>query len=334
MIIEFFGMIALLIVFVAFLVSYLASALFLWLAAKCTRIPQFTFLRALAATLVLSLIAIGVQWTIMQMVPDVPGWPWLGWVGGIGVNVIVTAFVLGALLRTSFWRALGTWLPTVVMSIAAFALIQLVLVPCAVKAYIIPTQAMAPTLLGPHQLGLCPHCRQAATVYFNPALDRAESVRLGICGSCQQAGIATFLDEKSHEPDRIIVNKLLTPRRWDLVSYGTLEDPTVRHVKRVVGLPGEEVVIKEGSIWINGAKQEPPPEIAKLTFTSAPDGVREAGWGSPERPLRLGSDEYFVIGDFSLQSVDSRCWGALPGKNIEGVVSVVYYPFARARLIR
>jgi signal peptidase I len=107
----------------------------------------------------------------------------------------------------------------------------------------------------------------------------------------------------------------------------------VRFVQRLVGLPGEEVVIKDGGIWINGARQEPPAEIAKLVFTAGPEGVGN-GWGSPERPLRLGNDEHFVLGDFSLRSADSRIWGALPGKNIEGVVSIIYWPPSRWRLIR
>jgi hypothetical protein len=50
--------------------------------------------------------------------------------------------------------------------------------------------------------------------------------------------------------------------------------------------------------------------------------------------MRLGDGEYFVIGDFSLRSADSRTQGPIPGKNIEGVVGLIYWPPSRWRLFR
>src|SRR5206468_4260984 len=104
------------------------------------------------------------------------------------------------------------------------------------------------------------------------------------------------LSSVEHGPDRIFVNKLLAPRRWDLITYRASKDPSDVFVKRLVGLPGEQVVIKDGAVWINGVKQTPPPEIARLTFTEAPRGWSGELWGSPRRPMQLGDDEYFVLG--------------------------------------
>ena len=54
------------------------------------------------------------------------------------------------------------------------------------------------------------------------------------------------------------------------------------YVHRLVGLPGEEIIIKEGSIWINGIRAQPPAEISKINFIPAQ-------YGSAESPLRLNS---------------------------------------------
>jgi signal peptidase I len=152
-----------------------------------------------------------------------------------------------------------------------------------------------------------------------------------MCNSCQQAGKVTDLGSTVYSPDRFLVNKLLKPQRWDLVVFRSVEDPSLYYVKRLIGFPGEEVVIDEGSIWINGTKQTPPPEIARLTFTAAPESF---GLDVPKFSTRLGDGEYFVIGDFSLRSADSRTQGPIPGNNIEGVAALIYWPPSRWHLFR
>jgi signal peptidase I len=148
--------------------------------------------------------------------------------------------------------------------------------------------------------------------------------------------------------DRFLVNKLLPLRRWDLVLYRAphKKEGTVRFVKRLVGLPGEQVVIKEGAVWINGERMEAPEDIAGLEYQTQIESIGSmvpARWGTPENPAVLGPDEYFVLGDFTLRSHDCRMWHrgvgdhppyALPYDHIEGVVTLVYWPQSRWRLIR
>ena len=67
------------------------------------------------------------------------------------------------------------------------------------------------------------------------------------------------------------------------------------NVKRIIGLPGEKVIIKSGAVYINGEKLE---EIAVVTDAS------NAGLADEE--IKLGKDEYFVLGDNRINSEDSR----------------------------
>jgi signal peptidase I len=142
-----------------------------------------------------------------------------------------------------------------------------------------------------------------------------------------------------------MVCKLLRQRRWDLIVFRYPGDPTINYVKRLVGLPGEEIFIKEGSVWINGERLEPPESLPGLTYvTEFPQApIQPEIWGTPARPAKLGEDEYFVLGDFSQQSSDSRLWTtgapghpsyAVPGSYVIGVVTHIYWPPSRWRIFR
>lgn len=102
---------------------------------------------------------------------------------------------------------------------------------------------------------------------------------------------------------------------------------------RLVGLPGETVHIEDGAVWINGNRVEHPETIHGLNYVSEFPRMRVDLVGSKERPAVLGNDEYFVLGDFSPVSMDSRLWEqgaaghntfAVPQSYIRGVVTHVY----------
>jgi signal peptidase I len=122
----------------------------------------------------------------------------------------------------------------------------------AAEAYIVPTGSMAPTLLGAHRDISCSHCR------FTFALGVDEDGRAGrpICPNCAadlSQGAAT---ERSG--DRLLVHKFLydirPPRRWEVVVFQNDNEPGQAYVKRLVGLPGESVEIREGDVLVNGAR--------------------------------------------------------------------------------
>ena len=120
-------------------------------------------------------------------------------------------------------------------------------------------------------------------------------------------------------------------------------------VKRLVGLPGETVVIKDGAVWIDGRKLDPPLPLKGLNYvTEMPNPENDMPpipilAGTPDRPAVLGADEYFVLGDFSPQSLDSRLFKkgapghppyAVPESYIIGVVTHIYWPPSRWRILR
>jgi len=145
-----------------------------------------------------------------------------------------------------------------------------------------------------------------------------------------------------YRSDRFVINKVVEPRRWDLIAY---RDPLrqVRFTKRVVGLPGEEVYIDQGKVFINGQAVPVPAELQGLEFSLHQFDGRPALWGTPDSPAALGPDEFFVLDDFSIRGHDSRMWTksvnghppyALPRSCIEGVVGLIIWPETRMRTLR
>ena len=86
--------------------------------------------------------------------------------------------------------------------------------------------------------------------------------------------------------------KLLPPRRMDIVAFRRSDN--TENVKRVIGLPGEIVVIQSGHIYIDGVLLD-RPEISDIALP-----------GIAQKPVELSEDEYFLIGDNTDSSEDSR----------------------------
>ena len=116
--------------------------------------------------------------------------------------------------------------------------------------------------------------------------------------------------------ERIVVDRTAfwfrKPQRWEIVVFLCPHQPTELCVKRVAGLPGETVQIRGGLIYANG-KPQPSPIGVRYGARSG----QEFG-DSPE--YALGPNEYFVLGDNSGVSEDSRYWEppAIPANQILG----------------
>jgi signal peptidase I len=136
-----------------------------------------------------------------------------------------------------------------------------------------------------------------------------------------------------HAGDRFVVNKLLTPRRWDIVTFEAPGQPGVRYIKRIVALPGESLTIQNGAIWINGQQQTPPVDLAGVAFHA-----RRVPTYSPvieeSVPYVVPMDAVFVLGDQPDNSLDSRHFGPIPTASIVGVATWTYWPAEHWRWLR
>jgi len=135
------------------------------------------------------------------------------------------------------------------------------------------------------------------------------------------------------ENDRFLVLHHRRPTRWNVVVFnppGTT--PPAIFVERVVGLPGETIFIMDGKVVINGHSVPFPLGVGPYR---APRGWDAMALATSEHPLHLADDEYFVIGDNSTRSLDSRFFrnaalghqrGAVPAADICGVATWLFWP--------
>lgn len=131
----------------------------------------------------------------------------------------------------------------------------------------------------------------------------------------------TSMEPNLHNSQYILVNKTAywfgkTPKRGDIIVFEAPDQPQYDRIKRVVGLPGETVEVKEdGSVYIDSQLLEEP-------YLVAPDpGPFVGTWPVPE-------GEYFVMGDNRSVSYDSRRGGAVPKGNIIGRAWLVIWPIS------
>ncbi|TXT20825.1 MAG: signal peptidase I [Planctomycetota bacterium] len=238
--------------------------------------------------------------------------------------------------KTSRKQAFVAWLVLQFIAFPNWLLAEGVVKPFLVEAFSIPTNAMAPTICGEHLQEKCPKCGGTLIISSNSVkLDRD----LGICKDCLRTTEVPIQDRTLHGGDRVLVSKLLKPRRWDLIVFRYPDDPSVPYVKRLVGLPGETLSIHDGGVWMQDKELQKPTNLAGLTYVANPDRAHDDMWG----PVALAADESLVLGDFSARSKDSRLWEigapghppyAVPDSHLIGVVTHIYWPPSRWRVFR
>lgn len=115
-----------------------------------------------------------------------------------------------------------------------------------------------------------------------------------------------------------------SPRRFDVVICRYPGRGRANFIKRVAGLPGETVELREGTLYIDGARVDDP---------WINDAYRRGGRNS-FGPLTVPDGSFFVLGDHRNSSNDSRSVGALPRNMIVGRARAVLFPFRQIRRIR
>src|SRR5271169_1756479 len=113
------------------------------------------------------------------------------------------------------------------------------------------------------------------------------------------------------------------PKRQQIVIFKPPFAPDQPdYVKRVIGLPGETVDIREGAVWINGTKLV--ENYTTGPSEPAPPGLNPGGGPDIRFPYVVPDNCYFVMGDNRGNSMDSRFWGCMPRQNLIGTPVMIY----------
>jgi signal peptidase I len=136
----------------------------------------------------------------------------------------------------------------------------------------------------------------------------------------QSGSMAPTLKADAQISDGVLVDRLTlrfrAPRRYEIVFF-RLDDRTWV-LKRVMGLPGEIVEIKEGRVVVNKRPLTGPPA----------DRIRyeHAGHLGPGKQVKIDPGHYLVLGDDSSDSFDSRFWGCVAATSLAGVARAIVWP--------
>jgi len=126
--------------------------------------------------------------------------------------------------------------------------------------------------------------------------------------------------------DYLIIDRISyranTPKRGDVIVLKFPKDNDQFFIKRIVGLPGEQVKLQQGNVYITNSKNP-------SGFMLEEDYLESQGQtlGRPD-VISLGSSEYYVLGDNRTASSDSRVWGILPREDIVGKVWLRVFPIS------
>jgi len=120
--------------------------------------------------------------------------------------------------------------------------------------------------------------------------------------------------------------KLREPKRGDVIVFIYPEDKKKDFIKRLVGLPKDIIEIKSGTIYVNDEPLLDP--VFRRYYYNRGDLAKEG------EKIVVPENSFFVLGDNSGSSKDSRYWGFVPGDNILGKAIVIYWPPQRIRTIK
>ena len=129
------------------------------------------------------------------------------------------------------------------------------------------------------------------------------------------------------EGDKLFVNKYIyrfkSPQRGDIVVFKYPVDRKKDFIKRLVAFGGEEVEIRDGKIYVDGRALDDPKTFGKFYY------YNHDPYGGPREVVKVPADNYFVLGDNSANSTDSRFWGFVPKKNMLGKAIFRWWPLNR-----
>lgn len=132
--------------------------------------------------------------------------------------------------------------------------------------------------------------------------------------------------------DKLFVNKYLyrfeAPKRGDIIVFKYPVDKKKDFIKRLVAFEGEKVEIRDGKIYIDGKALDDPETFGKFYY------YNHDPFAGPGERTQVPANSYFVLGDNSANSTDSRFWGFVPKENVLGKAVYRWWPLNRMGRIK
>ncbi len=138
----------------------------------------------------------------------------------------------------------------------------------------------------------------------------------------QVNGLAMFpnFQDQEYVLTNLIILRFQNPKLGDVIVFKAPPNPDEDYIKRVIGTPGDRVMVENGNVYLNG-------KILNESTYLSPQVKTYAGQFMSEGQERVvPPDEYFVLGDNRPESSDSRDWGFVPASNVIGESMLVYWP--------
>lgn len=134
-----------------------------------------------------------------------------------------------------------------------------------------------------------------------------------------------------HSGDYILTSKITykfrSPQRGDVVVFQSPKNPDIEYIKRVLGLPGDKVELKNGDLFINDV-------LIQENYIAAKTNLWDGGYLKESTPIIVPENYLFVMGDNRPRSSDSREFGPVPMESIIGFVFYRYFPPGQAGWIK
>ena len=155
-------------------------------------------------------------------------------------------------------------------------------------------------------------------------------IRTYLCHPCEVVGDSMVPTLETG--DRLILNKLAEVDRFDIVVFPAPDGTDEEYVKRVIGLPGDEITYFQDELYINGEK------VTEHYLEALKEGSNQTLTGdftlfSLTGEMAVPEDMYFVLGDNRVVSKDSRVFGFIPAAQIEGTADLRLWPLNKIGII-
>ena len=266
-------------------------------------------------------------------------------------GLLLSLFVPGfGLIRAGLWgRGVGWFIGMLLFNFLVAVSLALSFVPVWLAVVIVLTSVAAPICMLRDGFRPGKMTRQrwllflgmfvAIMVIPSPVLSVVRTFRIPTGGM-----EPTLRGERSSSgADHVIVDLLSyrfsSPKRGDIIVFSTSRITALHKItgdtgenffmQRLVGMPGEVIRIADGKVFANGKPLGEADGIPPFHYQYPHSGFMQTSMKQGE-DFVIGPDEYFVLGDNTSNSLDSRYWGCVPRSSVIGKVTMIYYPFTRA----